>query len=46
MLVQRDQRRPGLRNRRLLTDILKGEWGFDGFVVSDYTAVAELSCPP
>src|SRR3954454_4981900 len=28
------------------TDILKGEWGFDGFIESDYTAVAELrACP-
>src|SRR6185437_3618662 len=27
--------------------ILKGEWGFDGFIESDYTAVAELrACPP
>ena len=24
------------------TDILKKEWGFDGFIESDYTAVAEL----
>ena len=29
------------------TDILKHEWGFDGFIESDYTAVAELrACPP
>ena len=25
-------------NRRLLRDVLKGEWGFDGVVVSDWTA--------
>ena len=38
---------PGCANHQTLTDILKGEWGFDGFVESDYTAVAELrSCPP
>jgi beta-glucosidase len=33
---------PGCANKRLETDILKGEWGFDGFIESDYTAVAEL----
>jgi len=26
-------------NKRLLTDILKGEWGFDGVVISDWGAV-------
>lgn len=26
-------------NKRLLTDILKGEWGFDGAVISDWGAV-------
>jgi beta-glucosidase len=38
---------PGCANPHLETDILKREWGFDGFVESDYTAVAELrACPP
>lgn len=33
---------PATGNARLLRDILRGEWGFDGIVVSDYGAVAEL----
>jgi beta-glucosidase len=33
---------PGCANKRLETDLLKGEWGFDGFIESDYTAVEEL----
>lgn len=33
---------PASANRRLLTDVLRGEWGFDGFVVSDYDSVIEL----
>ena len=38
---------PGCANHQVETDILKAEWGFDGFVESDYTAVAELrACPP
>jgi beta-glucosidase len=38
---------PGCANRELETEILKRKWGFDGFVESDYTAVAELrACPP
>jgi beta-glucosidase len=38
---------PGCANRYTETDILKKEWGFDGFVESDYTAVAETrACPP
>ncbi len=33
---------PVSAHRRLLTDVLRGEWGFDGFVVSDWEAIAEL----
>jgi beta-glucosidase len=37
---------PGCANPYTETDILKDEWGFDGFIESDYTAVAELrACP-
>jgi beta-glucosidase len=38
---------PGCGNDELMNGILKGEWGFDGFVESDWTAVSELrACPP
>ena len=38
---------PGCANFYTETQILKKEWGFDGFVESDYTAVAETrACPP
>ena len=38
---------PGCANHMTETDILKSEWGFGGFIESDYTAVAELrACPP
>jgi beta-glucosidase len=38
---------PGCANHHTETDILKKEWGFDGFIESDYTAVSELrACPP
>jgi beta-glucosidase len=33
---------PASGNRWLLTDVLRGEWGFDGFVVSDAMAVHNL----
>ncbi len=37
---------PACANRYLETDVLKRQWGFDGFIESDYTAVAELrACP-
>ena len=34
---------PSTANPFLLQSILRGEWGFDGPVVSDYTAVMELT---
>jgi beta-glucosidase len=38
---------PGCANRYTETRILKRQWAFDGFIESDYTAVAELrACPP
>ncbi len=38
---------PGCANSYTETQILKKEWGFDGFIESDYTAVAETrACPP
>lgn len=33
---------PTSANHFTLTDVLRNEWKFDGFVVSDYTAVLEL----
>jgi beta-glucosidase len=37
---------PACANRYTETKILKQRWGFDGFIESDYTAVAELrQCP-
>lgn len=33
---------PSTANNFLLRDILKNEWKFDGFVVSDYTGINEL----
>ncbi len=38
---------PGCGDDQTETQILKKEWGFDGFVESDYTAVDEMrACPP
>jgi beta-glucosidase len=34
---------PATANKWLLTDVLRKEWGFNGFVVSDYTGVSEMT---
>ncbi|MDF0718104.1 beta-glucosidase BglX [Muricauda sp. 334s03] len=33
---------PATGNKWLLTDLLRDQWGFDGFVVSDYTSLNEM----
>ena len=33
---------PATANKWLLTDVLRKQWGFNGFVVSDYTGINEL----
>ncbi|MDE7119173.1 MAG: glycoside hydrolase family 3 C-terminal domain-containing protein, partial [Muribaculaceae bacterium] len=33
---------PSSGNRRLLTDILRGEWGYDGLMVSDWGSIQQM----
>ncbi len=34
---------PATGSKWLMTDILRNKWGFDGFVVSDYTGITEMT---
>jgi len=34
---------PATGNKWLMTDLLRNQWGFDGFVATDYTAINEMT---
>ena len=40
--VQRGRRIPATANRWLMTTVLREQWGFEGFVVTDYTGIYEM----
>jgi beta-glucosidase len=33
---------PPTANKFLLTDVLRKQWGFNGFIVTDYTGINEM----
>lgn len=33
---------PATANKWLMTEVLRDQWGFDGFVVTDYTGISEM----
>ena len=33
---------PATANKYLMTDVLRNQWGFKGFVVTDYTGINEM----
>ena len=33
---------PATANKWLMTDVLRGKWGFNGFVVTDFTGISEM----
>ena len=33
---------PATANKWLMTDVLRNQWGFDGFVVTDFTGISEM----
>ena len=34
---------PATANKWLMSDVLRGQWGFNGFVVADYTGISEMT---
>ena len=34
---------PATANKWLMSDVLRGQWGFNGFVVTDYTGISEMT---
>ena len=34
---------PATANKWLVSDVLRGQWGFNGFVVTDYTGISEMT---